>query len=224
MVDEPPRERPLRLLLVDDHAVARSGLRAFFEAEPDFQVVGEAGDAASALAVARSAKPDVVIMDVRLGPDGSGIDACRAIRSELADTRVLMFTSFGERDMARESFEAGASGFLTKNVSRRKLVDGVRDVASGASIIDPALTAELIGDLTQSADAAAAKGSELSARELEVLELIVQGHTNPEIADALVISRYTARNHVTSILDKLGVSRRSEAAAIAVRDGLVADV
>ena len=135
-----------------------------------------------------------------------------------------MFTSFGGREVARESFEAGASGFLTKNVSRRKLVDGVRDVASGVSIIDPALTTELIGDLTQPADPATAMGSDLSGRELEVLGLIVRGHTNPEIADELVISRFTARNHVTSILEKLGVSRRSEAAAIAVRDGLVADI
>ena len=221
---DPEATRPLTLLIVDDHAVVRSGLRAILDAEPDIEVVGEAADAETAVARARVFQPRLVLMDVRLGegdqPDG--IEACRALREELSETQVIMFTSFGERESVLASIMAGAAGFLTKNVSHARLLEGIRAVGRGQSILDSSVTREVMDRLTQ-LTATPAPGHDLSERELEVLSLVVRGYTNREIAEALVISPFTARNHVTSILDKLGVSRRSEAAAEAVRRGLVED-
>lgn len=214
----------LRVLIVDDHAVVRTGLQAMLDGEPDLQVVGVAADAEGAIETARSVQPHVVLMDVRLGEGDAptGIDACRAIREERSETRVVMFTSFGERESVLAAIMAGASGYLTKNVSHRRLIDGVRAVGRGESILDSSVTGDVINRLTDLIETPVGAGDGgLSARELEVLELIVRGQTNKAIAEALVISPYTARNHVASILSKLGVSRRSEAAAVAVREQLL---
>ena len=215
----------LRVLIVDDHAVVRSGLRAVLEDEEGLEIVGEAASAAEAVEKARALRPDVVLMDIRMdeGDDASGIDACRQIRSELPDTQVIMFTSYSEQESVLASIMAGATGFLTKNVSHGKLVEAIQAAGRGASMLDPSVTRNVIERLAALSEASAQQADVLSEREREVLVLIAQGCTNKEIAAKLVVSPYTARNHVIRILNKLGLSRRSEAAAHAVRIGLIKD-
>jgi len=217
--------KPLRILIVDDHAVVRRGLRAVLEDEEGLEMVGEAASGRESVAKARALRPDVVLMDIRMGEgdDASGIDACRQIRSELPDTQVIMFTSYGERESVLSSIVAGATGFLTKNVSHAQLVEAIRAAGRGTSLLDPSVTRDVIDRLAELSKAPAAPESALSEREREVLLLITQGCTNKEIASKLFVSPYTARNHVIRILDKLGLSRRSEAAAQAVRLGLLRD-
>ena len=214
---------PLRILIVDDHAVVRTGLRAVLEDEQGLEVVGEAASAPESVVKAKALQPDVVLMDIRMGEgdDASGIDACRQIRSELSETQVMMFTSYGERESVLSSILAGATAFLTKNVGHAQLVDAIRAVGRGQSLLDPAATRGVIERLVEMSKAPSAPQGLLSDREKEVLLLIARGHTNKEIAAKLFVSPYTARNHVIRILDKLGLSRRSEAAAEAVRRGLV---
>jgi len=213
----------LRILLVDDHEVVRAGLRAVLSVEPDLEVVGEAATARDAIDKATLLRPDVVLMDVRLGgpEDVGGIEACREIRSAMPDTGVLMFSSFGERETVLSAIVAGAAGYLTKNVARAQLVAGIRAVGQGQSLLDSAVTGPILQRLVELSQASPRPDDVLSQREKEVLLLIARGNTNREIAAALVISEHTARNHVTHILDKLGLSRRSEAAAFAARLGLL---
>lgn len=216
----------IRLLIADDHAVVLAGLRMLFADEPDLYVVAEATVPNLAVEKARAYRPDVVLMDIRFGPDGdmSGIDACREVRSQLPNTRVIMFTSHPERESGLDSVLAGASGFLTKNVGPSQLIEAIRAVHRGQSLLDPSVTGSVLRRLEElSKHPAAEESSGLSAREKEVLALIAQGLTNKEIAARLVVSPFTARNHVIRILDKLGLSRRAEAAALAVRMGLLAD-
>jgi two-component system, NarL family, response regulator DevR len=213
----------LRVLVVDDHAVVRKGLQAVLAEEEGLEVVGEASNADESVDKARALRPNVVLMDIRMGEgdDASGIDACRRIRAELPDTQVIMFTSFGERESVLSSIIAGATGFLTKNVSHTRLVEAIRAAGRGESLLDPSVTRDVITSLAELSKAPAKGEDDLSEREREVLQLISQGCTNKEIAARLVVSPFTARNHVIRILDKLGLSRRSEAAAQAVRLGLV---
>lgn len=213
----------LRILLVDDHEVVRAGLRAVLSVEPDLEIVGEAATAREAIDKALALRPDVVLMDVRLGePDDiGGIEACREIRSVLPDAGVLMFSSYGERETVLSAIVAGAAGYLTKNVARAQLVAGIRTVGQGQSLLDSAVTAPILQRLVELSQASPRPDDVLSQREKEVLLLIAKGYTNRQIAAALVISEHTARNHVTHILDKLGLSRRSEAAAFAAKLGLL---
>jgi two-component system response regulator DevR len=215
-------EKTLRVLIVDDHAVVRKGLQAVLAEEEGLEVVGEASNADESVDRARALRPDVVLMDIRMGEgdDVSGIDACRRIRGELAETQVIMFTSFGERESVLSSIVAGATGFLTKNVSHTRLVEAIRAAGRGESLLDPSVTRDVINSLAELSKAPPKGEDDLSEREKEVLLLIAQGCTNKEIAAKLVVSPFTARNHVIRILDKLGLSRRSEAAAQAVRLGL----
>lgn len=215
--------KPLRILIVDDHAVVRTGLRAVLEDEQGLEIVGEAASGDESLVKAQALRPDVVLMDVRMGEgdDASGIDACRQIRTELPETQVIMFTSYGEQESVLSSIMAGATGFLTKNVSHMQLLEAIRAVGRGESLLDPSVTRNVIDRLAELSKTPAKPEDPLSEREKEVLLLIAQGHTNKEIAAKLFVSPYTARNHVIRILDKLGLSRRSEAAAQAVRLGLV---
>lgn len=209
-----------RLLLVDDHEVFRIGLRTVLEFEPDFKVVGEAGDALSGVQAAESLRPDVVLMDVRLGGI-DGVQACREIRSRFPDVRVLMLTSFADEDVVMSSIMAGAAGFVTKNVGRAELLRAIRAVAAGESLLDPAVTKQVLEKLvTLTQRDREREMDQLSEREREVLSLVAQGYTNREIAEKLVLSEHTARNHVSRIFEKLGLSRRSEAAAYAARMGL----
>ena len=212
----------LRVLVVDDHEVVRAGLRAVLEGEEGIQVVGEAGTAREAVEKALALKPDVVLLDVRLGEEGDigGIEACREMRSGLPETRVLMFSSYGERETVVSSLLAGASGYLMKNVGRSQLISALRAVGQGESLLDPAVTKPVLDRLVE-LSASAKEDDPLSGREKEVLLLVAKGRTNREIAEALVISEHTARNHVSHILDKLGLSRRSEAAAYAAKLGLL---
>lgn len=215
--------RPLRILIVDDHAVVRRGLQAVLQDEDGLEVVGEAASAREAVVHAAALRPDVVLMDIRMGEgdDASGIDACRQIRADLPDTQVIMFTSYGQRESVLSSIMAGASGFLTKNVSHARLVDAIRAAGRGEALLDPSVTLDVIQRLAELSKAPATPEGTLSEREREVLLLIAQGYTNKEIAARLFVSPFTARNHVIRILDKLGLSRRSEAAAQAVKMGLL---
>ena len=210
-----------RLMIVDDHEVVRMGLRAALEIEEDFTVVAEAANGREAIDKARAHRPDIVLMDVRM--DGiDGIEACREIRSEMPETRVLMLTSFAEEETVVASLLAGAAGYVLKNVARSRLLESLRSVARGESLLDSKVTKSVLDKLVGMHDKPG-DGDELTAREREVLVLIAQGATNKEIAAKLVVSENTARNHVSHILSKLGFSRRSEAAAYAVRKGLVRD-
>jgi DNA-binding NarL/FixJ family response regulator len=217
--------KPLRILIVDDHAVVRSGLRSVLEDEEGLEIVGEAANARESIVKAHALRPDVVLMDIRMeeGDDAGGIDACRQIRSELPETQVIMFTSYSQRESVLASIMAGATGFLTKNVGHAQLVEAIRAVGRGQSLLDTSVTRGVIERLAEFGRAQPKPEDVLSQREKEVLLLIAQGCTNKEIATKLFLSPYTARNHVIHILDKLGLSRRSEAAAQAVRMGLLSE-
>jgi DNA-binding NarL/FixJ family response regulator len=213
----------LRVLLVDDHEVVRAGLRAVLEAEEGIEIAGEASSATEAVERADALKPDLVLLDVRLGEggDAGGIETCRELRSALPDTKVLMFSSYGERETVLAAILAGASGYLMKNVGRAQLIAALKAVGGGESLLDPSVTRPLLDKLVELSSAGRADDGPLSPREKEVLQLVARGYTNKAIAAALFISEHTARNHVTHILDKLGLSRRSEAAAYAVKLGLL---
>ena len=203
-----------RIMIVDDHEVVRLGMRAAFEAEPDLTVVGEASNGAEALAKMPVLDPQLILMDVRM-EKMNGIEACREIKSRNPDVHILMITSYTDDDAMISSILAGASGYLLKHVSRAELLRSIRLVASGHSLIDTNTAKQAMERLTQ------IPGSELTEREREVLTLVARGFTNKQIADTLFVSEKTARNHVSHILDKLGLSRRSEAAAFAVEHKLV---
>lgn len=206
----------LRVMVVDDHEVVRLGMRAALEIEPDIAVVGEATNGAEALAKVPVLAPDVILMDVRMEKLG-GIEACREITSQHPDIKVLMLTSFDDDDALAASLLAGARGYLLKNVSRAELLHAIRQVAAGATL----LNADQLGRGKRRLDALAGPGDTLTEREREVLALVAKGMTNRQIAEALFLSEKTARNHLSHILEKLGLSRRSEAAVYAVEHRLV---
>jgi DNA-binding NarL/FixJ family response regulator len=214
---------PIRVLLVDDHEVVRLGLRAAIEVESDIEIVGDADTAARAEVAAGRLRPDLVLLDVVL-PDRSGVEVCREIRASQPQVRVLMLTSFGDETAVLASLVAGASGYLLKNAPRADLLAAIRAVAAGQTLLDPAVAQVVQKKLQGAADPAASSHIGLSEREREVLALVAEGLTNREIAERLVIAEKTARNHVSNILDKLGMTRRSEAAAYAVRHGIARDV
>ncbi len=203
-----------RIMIVDDHEVVRLGMRTAFEAEPDLVVVGEASNGAEALAKMAVLDPQLILMDVRM-EKMNGIEACREIKSRYPDVYILMLTSYTDDDAVISSILAGASGYLLKHLSRAELLRSIRLVASGQTLIDANVTKQAMERLAQM------PGSELTEREREVLTLIARGYTNKQIADTLYVSEKTARNHVSHILEKLGLSRRSEAAAFAVEHKLV---
>ena len=203
-----------RIMIVDDHEVVRLGIRAALEAEPDLAVVGEASNGAEALAKIPVLDPQIILMDVRM-EKMNGIEACREIKSRNPKVHILMITSYTDDDAIISSILAGASGYLLKHVSRADLLRSIREVASGHSLIDSTTAKQAMEHLEQ------IPGSELTEREREVLTLVARGYTNKQIADTLFVSEKTARNHVSHILDKLGLSRRSEAAAFAVEHKLV---
>ncbi len=203
-----------RIMIVDDHEVVRLGLHTAFEAEPDLTVVGEASNGAEALAKMPVLDPQVILMDVRM-EKMNGIEACREIKSRYPNVYILMITSYVDDDAMISSILAGASGYLLKHVSRADLLQAIRQVASGHSLIDSKTAKQAMERLIQ------LPGSELTEREREVLTLVARGYTNKQIADTLFVTEKTARNHVSHILDKLGLSRRSEAAAFAVEHRLV---
>ena len=206
---------PRTLLVVDDHEVVRQGLVALLDRRTGFQVVAEAGTAAEALEQARQFQPDLVVMDVRL-PDGSGIEACREIRSELPNTRVVMLTSYPDEDAVLAAIVAGASGYLLKQVRARDLVAALETVADGGSLLDPAVTGKVLERMRRIAtddDELAA----LTKQERKILALVAEGKTNKEIAAEVFLSDKTVKNYVSSILAKLNLERRAQAAAYVAR-------
>jgi len=204
---------PVRVFLVDDHELVRSGLKGFFDPEPDLEVVGEAGSVAEALAFVDRARPDVLIVDLRL-PDGDGVELCREIRSRHPEATVMILTSFGDDAALVEAILAGASGYVLKTTRREELLDAVRRVAAGQSLLDPNLTTPLFARLRRSA-AASEPLAKLTDQERRVLELIADGRTNAEIAGALFLAEQTVKNYVSSILSKLGLRHRTQAALFA---------
>ncbi len=208
-------ERPLRVLLADDHEVVRRGLRALLEAQDGIEVVGEVGTAADAVRQVGLNAPDVVVMDVRL-PDGSGVEATRTIRNRFPDVAVLILTSFADEEALMSSIEAGASGYLLKRIDTEAIVDAVRAVGAGESLLDPALTDKLFTRL-RDADRGDDLMPRLSGQERRVLTRLAEGKTNREIADEMYLAEKTVKNYVSNLLAKMGMTRRSEAAAYAAR-------
>jgi DNA-binding NarL/FixJ family response regulator len=208
-------DRSLRVLLVDDHEVVRAGLRALLEAQDGIEVVGEVGTAADAVRQVGFNAPDVVVMDVRL-PDGSGVEATRKIRDRWPDVAVLVLSSFADEEALMSSIEAGASGYLLKRVDTDAIVDAVRAVGAGESLLDPAMTKQLFTKLrnTDREDELIAR---LSGQERRILTRLAQGKTNREIADEMYLAEKTVKNYVSNLLAKMGMARRSEAAAYAAR-------
>lgn len=205
----------VRVLLVDDHEVVRQGLRALIEAHEDLVVVGEAGSGEEAVKRVGFDDPDVVVMDVRM-PDESGVEACREIRSRFPEVKVLMLTSFADEEALLASILAGASGFLLKRVKGQEIVDSIRKAASGESLLDPAMVETLFERLRHGPKEDPLL-SKLTDRELELVNLIAEGLTNREISEKLFLAEKTVKNYVSNVLTKLGMSRRSEAAAYVAR-------
>ncbi|CAN5697117.1 response regulator transcription factor [soil metagenome] len=217
MSNEQPAQRQHRLLVVDDHEVVRQGLVAMLSRRPNFQVVAEAGTVAEAIDVARRFQPDVVIMDVRL-PDGSGIEACREIRAEMPDTRVVILTSYPDEEAVFSAIVAGASGYLLKQVRGRDLIAALEAVARGESLLDPAVTEKVLERVRRIATGAATDDlAQLTSQEQKILLLVAEGKTNKEIAAEVFLSDKTVKNYVSSILSKLNLQRRAQAAAYVAR-------
>ena len=211
----------IRLMVVDDHEVVRTGLRAILEPEDDIEVVAEAPSAVEAARQADAHQPNVVLMDVRM-EDMNGIEACRIIKNSHPDMAVLMLTSFSEEEAVTSAIMAGASGFLLKNVGRAELLKAIRAVGAGQSLLDPAVTRSVIDRYAKLLESERDRAVDaISDREREVITLVAQGMTNRQIAEQLVISENTARNHVSRILEKLNLTRRSEAAVFAAQHGLL---
>ena len=207
---------PIRVLIVDDHEVVREGLRALLRRRSNLAVVGEADSVASAIEEANRTEPDVVIMDVRL-PDGSGVEACREIRAQRPETKVIMLTSYADEDAVFASIMAGATGYLLKQTRTQALTDAIERAMNGESLLDPAVTQRVLERIRNIGSAKDDELSLLSEQERKILDLIAEGKTNKEIAKEVYLSDKTVKNYVSSILSKLNVRRRSEAAAFIAR-------
>jgi len=216
-------EPVIRVLVVDDHEVVRRGLRAFLDGEPDLEVVADAGGGEEALELVAQLdsdgrRPDVVLMDLQMAPM-DGIETTRRVRELYPGVEVVALTSFGEKERVRAALDSGASGYLLKDSQPAEVAAAVRSAHRGEIQLDPAVTRPLITDLSSGTNGVT---SLLTSRELEVLRLVGAGKANKEIAAELVISERTARTHVSNVLRKIGVSSRTQAAVLAVREGLVA--
>lgn len=195
----------IRLLLVDDHQVVRAGLRALLAGIVGIEVVGEAGSVAEAVSEAMRLAPEVILMDLRL-PDGSGVDACREILSGAPQTRIVFLTSYSDEQAVMSTVLAGAAGYVLKDVGHRALVAAIRGAAAGRPILDPRITDPVVSRVR--------KAEALSAQEQRVLALVVEGKTNKEIAAALGLSDKTVKNYLSNVFQKLGITRRAQAAAL----------
>jgi two-component system, NarL family, response regulator DevR len=206
----PSAAEPIRVFVLDDHEMIRRGISDLLDAEPDITVVGEAGTAAEALGRIPMTNPHVAILDARL-PDGSGIEVCREIRSTAPQIRCLILTSYDDNDAIFAAVMAGAAGYLLKEVRGNNLVDAIRQIAAGNSLIDPAVTERLLVRL-RDGEPQDPRLASLTEREREVLALISDGLTNREIGERLFLTEKTVKNYVSSLLAKLGMQRRTQAA------------
>jgi DNA-binding NarL/FixJ family response regulator len=206
--------------VVDDHEVVRQGLVALLDRREGFQVVAEAGTVADAIEAARRFRPEIVIMDVRL-PDGSGVEACREIRAEFPDTRVVMLTSYPDEEAVLSAIVAGASGYLLKQIRARDLVSALETVGAGGSLLDPAVTEKVLERVRRIANGSQSDElAALTAQEQRILLLVAEGKTNKEIATEIFLSDKTVKNYVSSILSKLNLERRAQAAAFVAKHRL----
>jgi two-component system response regulator DevR len=205
----------VRILVVDDHEIVRRGLVTLLNGEEDLEVVGEAGSVEAAIRRVGYDRPEVVVMDVRL-PDGTGIEACREIRARWPEVRVLMLTSFADEEALFASIVAGASGYVLKRVDAHQLTDSIRRVGAGESLLDPTMTEHVFRKIRgdEPSDPLVAR---LSPQERKILDLISEGLTNKEIAEELFLAEKTVKNYVSNLLNKLGMTRRTEAAAYSAR-------
>ena len=210
---------PIRVLIVDDHAVVREGLRTFLELQDGIEIAGEAADGREAVTRAVALKPDVILMDLMM-PRGDGVTAMRALRARVPRSRVIVLTSFSDEQRLMPALEAGAHGYLLKDAEPSELARAVRAAHAGEAVIDPTVAQRLLSTLAGPRPAAAG-GKSLTPREREVLELIAVGASNKRIALELGIAQKTVKTHVGHVLAKLGVSDRTQAALLAVRHGLV---
>jgi two-component system, NarL family, response regulator DevR len=215
-VDTKPA-RALRVLVVDDHEVVRQGLVSLLDRRPEFEVVAQAGSVAESIDQARRHQPDIVVMDVRL-PDGSGVEACRAIRDERPETKVIMLTSFPDDEAVLSAIVAGASGYLLKQIRARDLVAALEAVGRGESLLDPAVTERVLERVRRIASVDTNDElSVLTPQERKILMLVAEGKTNKEIAADVFLSDKTVKNYVSSILSKLNLERRAQAAAFVAK-------
>lgn len=210
-------KKPIRVLIVDDHAMVRKGLAAFLLAKIDLELAGEASNGEEALRLCEQLQPDVVLMDLKM-PKLDGVAATRAIKGHHPHIQVIALTSFQEKELVQEAIRAGAISYLLKNVSADDLATAIRAASAGRSVLDPEALQALVQD---AGPAAPGLGHDLTAREREVLALLVQGLTNPDMAARLTVSRATVKAHVSSILAKLGASTRAEAISLALQHKLV---
>jgi DNA-binding NarL/FixJ family response regulator len=209
-----------RILLVDDHEVVRLGLKSLLERHPQFDVVGEASSAREAMEIINTTHPDVVVMDIRL-PGTSGIEACEEITGRFPETKVIMLTSYAEDEMLFSAIRAGASGYILKQIGGEDLVRALEAVGRGEAMLDPTVTQRVFQEVRRAVkEEEASAFAHLSQQEKHVLLLVSEGKTNREIAKALFLGEGTVRNYVSSILSKLGVNNRAEAAAYAVQHNL----
>jgi two-component system response regulator DevR len=216
-VDQP--QTPLRLLVVDDHEVVRQGLVSLLDRRAGFDVVAQAGLVSEAIAQAARFEPDLVIMDVRL-PDGSGIEACREIRAARPQTRVVMLTSYPDEEAVLSAIIAGASGYLLKQIRGRDLVSALEAVGRGESLLDTAVTEKVLERVRRLASGSSDELSDLTSQERKILLLVAEGKTNKEIAAEVFLSDKTVKNYVSSILSKLNLQRRTQAAAFMAKHHL----
>jgi NarL family two-component system response regulator LiaR len=206
---------PIRLVIVDDHSVVREGLRAFLRLQEGIEVVGEAADAEEAIRVAAGSSPDVILLDLVM-PGGDGVAAIRRLLAATPAVRVLVLTSFADDAQIFAAMAAGASGYLLKDVDPAALADGIRDVHAGRPALHPSIAARLMRR-----EGSSPARTDLTSRELDVLRLIVEGLPNKQIAQRLGIGEKTVKTHVSRVLGKLGVEDRTQAAVLAIREGLV---
>jgi DNA-binding NarL/FixJ family response regulator len=205
----------LRIFLVDDHEVVRRGVRDMLEAEEDFEVVGEAGSVEEALNRIPATSSDVAVLDVRL-PDGNGVELCRELRSNYPKLACLMLTSFDDDEALFEAIMAGAAGYVLKQVKGNDIVEAIRQVGSGRSLLDPAMTARVL-DRLRNGPTEDPRLAALSPQERRILDLLAEGKTNRQIAAEIFLSEKTVKNYVSNLLTKMGMSRRTEAAVYAAR-------
>jgi DNA-binding NarL/FixJ family response regulator len=209
-------EVKIRILVADDHPMLREGLVAVLSTQPDFDVIGEASDGSEVVWLAERLHPDVILLDLEM-PNADGVAALERLRDADARTRTIVFTAYDTDERILGALRAGARGYLLKGASRKEIFDAVRTVHSGGSLLQPAVTSRLLEHVERGNE----RPEDLTSRELEVLDLLAHGHKNSEIAEELFISERTVKFHVSSILAKLGVGNRTEAARIAARRGLL---